>query len=194
MASRTQQLVGTEVHPAFYTAKLQKVLMPYRPELQKRIVVDPRDHAALLAWPIIIFEITTQVTIPASGETANRERFWCAYEEAPDLAAKLFLELTEYNHSWPDRWSKQRLLNESLMALEFQGQMPAWADVRELIESLFEGIGDPPAYWPQNFSEHLSDINQRRMEILELWQESLRAKAKLEKAGMRIPPLLLRPV
>ena len=81
------------------------------------------------------------------------------------------------------------------MALEFQGQMPAWADVRKHIESLFEGITAPPAYWPQNFSEHLRDINQRRMEILELWQESLRAKAKLEKAGIRMPPpLLLRPV
>ena len=93
--------------------------------------------------------------------------------------------------TWPDRWNKQRLLNESLMALEFQGQMPAWADVRKHIESLFEGITAPPAYWPQNFSEHLRDINQRRMEILELWQESLRAKAKLEKAGIGIPPPLL---
>jgi len=118
------------VHPAFYTAKVQKILVPCRPELQKRTVVDPRDHAALLAWPIIIFEIISQVTMPASGEEV-RERFWCAYEEAPDLAAKLFVELTEYNHSWPDRWNKQRLLNESLMTLEFQGQMPAWKDVRK---------------------------------------------------------------
>ncbi len=192
-AARTQELIGTEVHPAFYTAKVQKILVPYRPELQNRTVVDPRDHAALIAWPIIIFEIISQVTMPVCGE-AVRERFWCAYEEAPELAAKLFVELTEYNHSWPDRWNKQRLLNESLMTLEFQGQMPAWKDVREHIESLFEGIGVPPAYWPQTFSEHLSEINQRWMGILALWQESFSSKAKLEKAGIRIPPLLLRPV
>jgi hypothetical protein len=196
-APRTQQLIGTEVHPAFYTAKVQKILTPYRPELRTRAVVDPRDHAALLAWPIIVFEIVSQVTNPAYGaygEGPNRERFWCAYEDDPELAANLFVELTEYNHSWPDQWNKPRLLNESLMALEFQGQRPAWTDVRKHIENLYEGLGAPPAYWPQNFSEHLRDINQRRMEILEVWQESLDAKAKLEKAGIRVPPLLLRPV
>jgi hypothetical protein len=195
-AARTRQLIGTELHPAFYTSKVQKILEPYQPELQKRkrSLVDPKDHAALLAWPLIAFEIVSQVTMRASGQGPNRERFWCAYEDDPELAAKLFVELTEYNQSWPDQWKKQRLLHESLMAPEFEGQVPPWADVREYIESLFEGLGEPPAYWPKNFSEHLSEINQRRYEILELWQESITAKAKLEKAGIRIPPLLLRPV
>src|SRR6266571_3433461 len=101
MAARTQQLIGTEVHPAFYTAEVQKMLAPYRPELQKRTVVDPRDHAALLAWPIIVFEIVSEVTMPLPVKWQYRKRFWRAYEEDSFLAAKLFLELTKYNHNWP---------------------------------------------------------------------------------------------
>jgi hypothetical protein len=196
-ARRKLKLIGTEFHPAFYTPQVQNLLKALHKNFpDTAAVIVAEDRVALLAWPIILFEIVSRIAVQfheaQSVTKEDRAQFWLAYEEDPFTTALLFQRVTEYNLQWPGVWQKQRLLGTALAAPQFSGTQPEWKVLIPWIDSLREEVDNPRDVQPKNCSQELLKINKRRKAILLDWKDCIKAREQMRESGPEVPPLILR--